>query len=544
MSFLGADTDELREAGQKCQEGKEQTDEVIMCLRVLIMVLRACSFFSGGASAAYAEYLESTVVPWLTKISEALGLFATVLNANAEAQDRVSAGEYVDFSTLPTYRTPSNLPDRPVGQFPGTVADDAIGTVTSPRPQAGGPGGPVTPAPGTPSAIGGIETPTASPAASGTTSGELVGSIAGSTGGLGESVIGGGSGSPGSGSSGPAGTGGGGAGSPAGADGLGSSAIDGASGTEDGTITSTASPAAPTEFGGAVPGAEAGGSTDLGAIGDPIAAGDNEPSYGAAAGIAGGAAALGLGGTALANRGGRQPDPELDRLTSRNGRGSSGDEVREIQRRLTDAGFDTHGTDGKWGANTQAAYDAWRLANPLEVRQGTGYASPDGYDYNQIKGVRGNANVSPQFLREVEAVSQRLGAKPEHLMAAMSFETGGKFGADTPNAAGGSARGLIQFMPSTARGLGTTSAALAAMTPTEQLAYVENYFAPYRGRLTDLESVYTSILAGRPTSGESVLFNQGTAAYRDNAGLDLNRDGRITATEATSFVRARMGAGN
>ena len=29
MSFMGADTDALREAGQECQEGKEKTDQVI-----------------------------------------------------------------------------------------------------------------------------------------------------------------------------------------------------------------------------------------------------------------------------------------------------------------------------------------------------------------------------------------------------------------------------------------------------------------------------------------------------------------------------------
>ncbi|HEY1133968.1 MAG TPA: hypothetical protein VGE77_05270, partial [Nocardioides sp.] len=106
MAFLGADTDELREAQQKCQEGKEITDQVIMFVKALIALLRAASFFTGGASAAYATFLETQVVPWLEKISTALGMFAQVLGANAEAQDQVSAGETVDFSTLPTYTSP------------------------------------------------------------------------------------------------------------------------------------------------------------------------------------------------------------------------------------------------------------------------------------------------------------------------------------------------------------------------------------------------------------------------------------------------------
>ena len=106
MAFLGADTDELREAQQKCQEGKEITDQVITFVKALIALLRAASFFTGGASAAYATFLETQVLPWLQKISMALGMFAQVLGANAEAQDQVSAGETVDFSALPTYTSP------------------------------------------------------------------------------------------------------------------------------------------------------------------------------------------------------------------------------------------------------------------------------------------------------------------------------------------------------------------------------------------------------------------------------------------------------
>ena len=103
MSFLGADTDELRGAADECMQGKEVTDQVIQYLQALIALLKAASFFSGGASAAYATYLETVVVPWLQKISMALELFAKVLGANAEAQDQASQGETVDAGSLPSY---------------------------------------------------------------------------------------------------------------------------------------------------------------------------------------------------------------------------------------------------------------------------------------------------------------------------------------------------------------------------------------------------------------------------------------------------------
>src|SRR5690606_35344586 len=142
-----------------------------------------------------------------------------------------------------------------------------------------------------------------------------------------------------------------------------------------------------------------------------------------------------------------------------------------------------------------------------------------------------------------EAMAQRLGTQPEYLLAVMSFETGGSFSPGVRNGAGSGATGLIQFMPATARELGTSTDALARMSALDQLQYVERYFNNRSdpGDLRTLEGVYTTVLYGspRPDPG-STLFSQGTAAYRMNAPLDLNRDGRITAGEATSFVRQRI----
>lgn len=167
--------------------------------------------------------------------------------------------------------------------------------------------------------------------------------------------------------------------------------------------------------------------------------------------------------------------------------------------------------------------------------------SPNGFDYNQIAGVRNNPNITPAFLNEVEAMSNRLGARPEHILAAMSFETGGAFSPSITNGIG--ATGLIQFIPGTARGLGTSTSALRRMNSTQQLEYVEKYFKPFKGNLDTLEKVYTAILSGSPKSSPNdVLFRRGTRAYAQNP-LDWNRDGRITAQEATTPVTARMFGG-
>lgn len=165
------------------------------------------------------------------------------------------------------------------------------------------------------------------------------------------------------------------------------------------------------------------------------------------------------------------------------------------------------------------------------------------FDYNQIQGVRGNRHVTQEFIGEVENMAQRLGTRPEYLMSVMSFETGGTFNPAIRNGIG--ATGLIQFLPSTARGLGTSTDALSGMSSVEQLRYVEKYFDQpnFRGRLGSLEGLYTAVLSGRARqNSDDVLFTRGTEAYRQNP-LDWNNDGRITAGEAITPVAARMYGG-
>ncbi|MFK7995026.1 MAG: LysM peptidoglycan-binding domain-containing protein [Granulosicoccus sp.] len=176
--------------------------------------------------------------------------------------------------------------------------------------------------------------------------------------------------------------------------------------------------------------------------------------------------------------------------------------------------------------------------------------TPGTFDYQSIVGVAGNPNVTPAFIQEVEAIAARVGTRPEYLMAVMSFETGGSFSPSVVNETSG-ATGLIQFIPPTARGLGTSTAALANMSAIEQLQYVEKYFEQYSGKLGTLEGVYTSVLSGRATPDPSatLVTPSGTAfagnnqTYRQNAGLDLNRDGRITSGEATALVASRLYGG-
>lgn len=162
------------------------------------------------------------------------------------------------------------------------------------------------------------------------------------------------------------------------------------------------------------------------------------------------------------------------------------------------------------------------------------------FNYNLIQGVRNNRFVTAEFLSGVESMAQRLGTRPEYLLGVMSFETGGTFNPGIRNGIG--ATGLIQFLPSTATDLGTTTDELARMSSTEQLRFVEKYFdqPKFRGKLGTLEGLYTSVLSGQARkNSDDVLFTRGTRAYEQNP-LDWNQDGRITAGEAVTPVAARI----
>jgi hypothetical protein len=157
------------------------------------------------------------------------------------------------------------------------------------------------------------------------------------------------------------------------------------------------------------------------------------------------------------------------------------------------------------------------------------------------------AKVSEEFRDKVRAIAAQLGTDPNFLMAAIAFETGRSFRADQLNEAGSGAVGLIQFMPHTATALGTNSDKLKGMTPEEQLDVVRKYFAPYIGNLNSLSDLYMAILwpVAVAKSDDFVLFSQSInpAVYRQNAGLDVNGDGKVTKSEAASKVQAMLTEG-
>jgi hypothetical protein len=99
-------------------------------------------------------------------------------------------------------------------------------------------------------------------------------------------------------------------------------------------------------------------------------------------------------------------------------------------------------------------------------------------------------NIRQQFANKVKAIANRFSIQPNWLMMIMELESG-----INPKALNSStnATGLIQFMPSTAIGLGTDINKLYNMNHVQQLDFVEKYFIPYAKYLKSGEDLYLAV---------------------------------------------------
>ncbi len=152
-----------------------------------------------------------------------------------------------------------------------------------------------------------------------------------------------------------------------------------------------------------------------------------------------------------------------------------------------------------------------------------------------------------EFLDKVKAIAKRVNCDYRDLLAIMNSESGISTTAVNRN---GGATGLIQFMPKTAQGLGTTTEALRRMTPVQQLDYVEKYIVQNK-RMAGFSAnerlsggqLYSLIFLPARAKRE-VLTTSGEVYYNANRALDTNKDGEITRAELDARVRSHYVSDN
>ena len=151
-----------------------------------------------------------------------------------------------------------------------------------------------------------------------------------------------------------------------------------------------------------------------------------------------------------------------------------------------------------------------------------------------------------QFVNAVNYYSELLDIHPDWLIGVMYFES--KLNPAAVNPISG-ATGLIQFMPATAKALGTTVDALKRMTAYAQMAYVYKYLKPYTGKMNRLIDVYFAVFfpaaigASKDTVLQTSKLSSKTIA-RQNVIFDANKDDAITVGEVEAYINKVIGQGS
>ena len=149
--------------------------------------------------------------------------------------------------------------------------------------------------------------------------------------------------------------------------------------------------------------------------------------------------------------------------------------------------------------------------------------------------------INSQLYEKIKGIADRLNCNHQDLMAIINAESG--FNPKARNKFSG-ATGLIQFMPKTARGLGTSIDELADMSAIEQLDYVEQYLQSIKKAVFRKDhalsgaELYALIFLPKNAGKEALAF-KGHPYYDLNKGLDLDGDGIISKEDLKNVVRSK-----
>lgn len=247
------------------------------------------------------------------------------------------------------------------------------------------------------------------------------------------------------------------------------------------------------------------------------------------------------------------------------------DEVSKMQSSLQELGYNVGrlGIDGKYGPATAAAVAAFKkdygLTSPsntfgtdafdmlskiksgqvARVKEPTKVANIESPNIVGTK-ERNSAFKEPYFMDRVREVSANLGVSEKDLLGIMKHESGLNPRAVNPMS---KAVGLIQFMPKTAIGLGTSAEEILKMSATEQMDLVEKYYKRNGVKAgDDIGDLYmlTFMPAARNKPDNFVLGNKSggrvfdlsaAAVYNQNRLFDTNGDGIFTVGDVKDRIR-------
>lgn len=138
------------------------------------------------------------------------------------------------------------------------------------------------------------------------------------------------------------------------------------------------------------------------------------------------------------------------------------------------------------------------------------------------------------FIKKVKEVSKKLDIHFSWLVGIMHHES--RLNHKALNSI--RAVGLIQFLPSTARGLGTTTNELYNMSGVQQLDYVYKFYKHAKGHLNEATDLYLYAffpiaVLNNWSDNRAIKYKKLSASKiaSQNPGLDLNKNGIVTVGE-------------
>jgi len=138
-----------------------------------------------------------------------------------------------------------------------------------------------------------------------------------------------------------------------------------------------------------------------------------------------------------------------------------------------------------------------------------------------------------KFFERVQQIADTLQIDANWLMAVMAIESSldpKRVNATTK------ATGLIQFMPETAKELGTTTSALLNMTNLQQLEYVLKYLKRYKSKLNTFTDTYLAVFYPAACGKNDDYKVGGKSVAQANSIYDADGNGQLTKKEISDHI--------
>lgn len=168
-----------------------------------------------------------------------------------------------------------------------------------------------------------------------------------------------------------------------------------------------------------------------------------------------------------------------------------------------------------------------------------GFGGGAGFQEADVSRARGEWARDSSFISGVNQLAQKWDIDAGDLLGLMQSESNLNPQARNPSGA----TGLIQFMPETARAMGTSTDAIYRLNRTQQLGLVDRYFQMSKlpKGATAGQLYATVFLPAYNRKADNFVVARANGAndagkvnpkwYSQNAGLDVNRDGAITIAD-------------